>query len=73
MYDPAQLHFWTETRRRGEWPTTTISPACTPTIIRTVSTADIDRAESAPTPDLTDANVCPVCAEVQAAVAKVGA
>jgi hypothetical protein len=58
-YDPSLLHYWVETRRRGEWPTTTASPACTPSIIRLVSTSTADD----PTPN-PDAAVCIVCAEV---------
>lgn len=71
MYDPSMLHYWTETRRRGEWPTTTISPACTPSITRDVSTELVDaqpgtiaRATSSDLPGVQ----CADCADIVAAI-----
>lgn len=57
-FDPSLIHYWVETRRRGEWPTATITPACTPSIIRLVST------HSPLPPVAEDAAVCILCAEV---------
>lgn len=63
MYDPSLLHYWTETRPRGEWPTTTVSPACTPSITRTVHTSIPDEGERP-----VDGVECEDCAAVVTAI-----
>lgn len=73
MYDPSMLHYWTETRRRGEWPTTTISPACSPSITRTVSTSLVDSPTMPRGLAHPDAGRCTDCADIVAALNQRGA
>lgn len=62
-FDPSLIHYWTETRTRGEWPTATVSPACSPSIRRIISVADgVVRTSTTSAP--TTGAVCVTCGEI---------
>lgn len=64
-FDPAILHYWSQVGSNGEWPTMVVSPACTPSIKRTVPRDITD----GPLPDPSEYPTCAVCAEVAHAYA----